>query len=126
MNLYLRPPVLCDVVIFTPKGRPATPEEESNRDAGCWGEKFFLVPSSNGVPFEVDFFGLDNGSDACSITRSNKKHREAATYNLLSVEANKIVYHPFERTLEASGNVVIEDESGEHHQDSATFEIRDG
>jgi hypothetical protein len=123
LNIYLRPPVMCDVSIITPSGRPATPEEMSSRDAGCWGEEFFEVPSADGVPFEVDLFGLKS-EIACR--NSKKQPREIATYNLLSVEADKVDYHPNERILEASGGVVIHDESGEHRKHSAIFEIRDG
>jgi hypothetical protein len=128
LDIQLRPPVLCDLGISTPGGLPATPEQESDRDTFCWGEKFFPVPSSDGVPFEVDLFGLvvDTGVDACSTDHSKTEHREFATFNLLSVHADKVIYHPNERILEASGNVVIADESDEHRKDSAKFEIGDG
>jgi hypothetical protein len=50
LDLQLRPPVICDVA--------TSPGGESGRDAVCWGEEFFPVPSSDGVPLEVDLFGL--------------------------------------------------------------------
>jgi len=126
LDIHLRPPVMCDVAIFTPGGRPATSEELSNRDAGCWGERFFPLPSADGVLFEVDLFGLVTDFDACSTSHSRGKHREFATYNLLSMEADKVAYHPNDRILEASGNAVIEDETGGHRRDSAKFKIGDG
>jgi hypothetical protein len=128
LDIQLRPPVGCSVAIFTPGGHLATPEQESERDTYCWGEKFFPAPSSDGVPFEVDLFGLvaDTGVDACSTNHSKTAHREFATFNLLSVHADKVIYHPGERILEASGNVVVADESGKRRKDSAKFEIGDG
>jgi hypothetical protein len=131
LNLNLRPPVMCDLAIITPNGQPATPERTSGRDQACWGEKSFQVPSADGVPFEVDLFGLDsgwnNGWDPCSTNHENKMpHREFATYNLLSVEANKIAYDENRRSLEARGDVVIEDESGEHKAQAITFYIQNG
>ena len=120
LDLQIRPPVICDIA--------TRPGEESGRDAVCWGEEFFPVPSSDGVPLEVDLFGLVlvTDHDACSFNHPRKEHREFATFNLLSVHADRVVYHPSERILEASGNVVIEDESGERRQGAARFEIGDG
>jgi hypothetical protein len=131
LNLNLRPPVMCDLAIITPNGQPATPEQTSGRDQACWGEESFQMPSADGVPFEVDLFGLDsgwsNGWDPCLPIHENKMpHREFATYNLLSVEADKITYDKNGRTLEARGDVVIEDESGEHKAQSITYYIQDG
>ncbi len=54
------------------------------------------------------------------------KTREFATYNLLSLEADNILYHPGEKILEASGDVLIDDESGEHKAHSTTLHIQDG
>ena len=116
LNIYVRPPMICDVA-------------ESGRDLGCWGEKFFPLPSSNGVPFEVDLFGLPSGSavDACSTAATTKtKHRESATYNLLGLEADEIVYDPSEKTLHATGDVVITDETGKRGVASVVFRLHDG
>jgi hypothetical protein len=113
LNLFLRPPVACNVAISTPDGRPATREEMDRRDAMCYREDYFQVPSADGAPFEVDLGCL-------------RTHRQFATYNLLSVWADKVAYHPSDRILEASGNAVIQDESGEHKADSVAFKIQDG
>jgi hypothetical protein len=127
LNIYLRPPVACDVVMATPGGRPPTPEEINDRDAGCFGEKFFPAPAVDGAPFEVNLFGLITSiGDACSAEPSGQKHRQFATYNLLSIEADEVAYDPLERILKASGNVVIHDQRGERHTRLAKFEIRDG
>jgi hypothetical protein len=86
LDIQLRPPMFCDI--------GATPEV---RAAFCWGEKFFPAPSSDGAPLEVDLFGLV----PCSINHPSKEHREFATFDLLSVHADNVVYHPSERILES-------------------------
>jgi hypothetical protein len=125
-NIYLPPPMLCDLMIATPSGQSATPEQQAAVHKACYGEEFFPVPSADGVPFEVDLGGLEESRESCSPTRVNKAAREFATYNALTVEADKVVYNPDARTLEASGSVVIEDESGKHKAHSITFHLEDG
>jgi lipopolysaccharide assembly outer membrane protein LptD (OstA) len=110
-------------MIATPGGRPATAEEISSADASCWGEKSFPMPSDN-IRFEVNLFGLANDTNACS--RRDKKGRQSATYNLLSLEADNVTYHSNDRVLEAKGNVAIENESGHQKAESVKFRIIDG
>jgi hypothetical protein len=114
-DVYLRPPVACDVL--------GTPEAGAKV---CWAEEFFQVPSADGVPYEVDLFNLHQYWVPCPAVQSNSHHREFATYNLLSIEADDVSYHPSEKILEASGNVVMQDESGEHKADSVRLRLQDG
>jgi hypothetical protein len=102
-----------------------TPEE---RAAMCWGEQFSQVPSAKGLTFEVDLFGLYNKLNwsPCETGQANSRHREFAAYNLLSIEADHIVYNQFEKTLAANGDVLIEDETGEHRAESVSFRLEDG
>jgi len=58
--------------------------------------------------------------------QANNRHRECATCNLLSVEADNVAYHPSEKILEASGNVLMKDESGAHKADSVRLHLEDG
>jgi TonB family protein len=124
VDIYLRPPVSCSVSILTPGGRQPTVAELASRDTTCYGEKSFPLPSADGAPFEVEVGGLDHSS--CSIGRAEKPTREYATYNLLSVQADNVVYHPQDRILEAHGDVVIEDESRQQRADTAVFHLEDG
>lgn len=127
LDLNLRPPVMCDLGILTPGGRPPTPEQLSSRDRACWGEEFFQVPSADRVPFEVDLFGLDHKvGHACSLVGVQQQHREFATYNLLTLQADEVAYDPAERTLTAHGAVQIGDESGQHKATSVTFYVYEG
>jgi hypothetical protein len=126
LDIYLRPPVMCDLFISTSGGRPPTQEQEEARDTACYGEEFFRVPSADGVPFEVDLGGLHEGWEPCSPWGVTGATRQFATYNLLSMQADNVAYHADKRLLEASGDVLIEDESGTHRADSVAFHIQDG
>jgi hypothetical protein len=116
-DIHLRPGP-CGSVWGTPKQRAAI----------CWGEESFQVPSADGVTFEIDLFGLYNkfGSTPCDTGQAKSSHREFATYNLLSIEADHVGYYPSEKILEASGDVVMQDESGEHKADSVRLRLQDG
>jgi hypothetical protein len=127
VDIYLPPPVLCDLQIFTHDGKSPTAEEEAGRTLQCYGEEYHSVPSADGVPFEVDLFGLEPASGGgCSLVKPKKVHREFATYNLFSLQGDRVAYHAAERTLEASGNVVFRDEAGEHRATWAMFHVEDG
>lgn len=124
VDIYLRPPVSCSVSILTPGGREPTVAELASRDTTCYGEKSFPLPSADGAPFEVELGGLDHTS--CSIGRTDKPTREYATYNLLSMQADSVIYHPQDRILEAHGDVVIEGASRGQRADAAIFHLEDG
>ena len=126
VDIYLPAPVMCDLVIVTRDGESPTPEQEADRTRACYGEEYHSVPSREGVPFEVDLSGLEPGANICSRAKANKMHREFATYNIFSVHADRVAYHAAERTIEAKGNVVFRDESGERTATAATFHVQDG
>jgi hypothetical protein len=121
LDIYIRPPIACSV--------RSTPEQTA---AVCWGEEFYEVPSRvpsevAGVPLEVNLFGRPNQYwTPCSMVEGKGRHREFATYNLLSIEADNVAYHPSEKILEASGDVLMQDESGEHEANSVRLRLRDG
>jgi hypothetical protein len=121
LDIYIRPPIACSV--------RGTPEQTA---AACWGEEFYEVPSGvplevAGAPLEVDLFGRPNQYwTPCSMVEGKGRHREFATYNLLSIEADNVAYHPSEKILEASGDVLMQDESGEHKANSVRLRLQDG
>jgi hypothetical protein len=126
VDIYLPAPVLCDLVIVTRNGKSPTPEQEADRTRDCYGEEYHSVPSRDGVPFEVDLSGLEPGVNFCPHAKSHTVHRQFATYNLFSVHADRVAYHVAERTIEAEGNVLFRDDTGEHGAKSATFQVQDG
>jgi len=117
LDLFVRPAVGC----------LAIREELEEAVDACHGQDFFPVPSDDGVPFELVTGGRNH--DLCSrLEGANKAacNREFATYNALTVQADKIVYNPRGWLLEASGNVVVEDGNLEYRRDSIRFFIGDG
>lgn len=121
VDIHLPAPVLCDEVIVTRDGESPTPEQEAGRTRDCYGEEYHSVPSRDGVPFEVDLSGLGPGAKNCPHA-----HREFATYNLFSVQADRVAYHAAGRAIEARGSVLFRDDTGEHRAPSATFHVQDG
>jgi hypothetical protein len=126
LNVHLRPPVMCDIRIMNPDRRPPTVEQLEERDTTCYGEKFVRVPSADGVPFEVDLGGLEGGREPCSLNGDNKAAPQFASYNLFSVEADKVTYDSEQAILSATGDVVVEDESGTHKATSVAFHVQEG
>jgi hypothetical protein len=119
---------VCDMHVFGRDGGPPTQEEKDQVKAWCAGEEFFSVPS-DGVTFEVHVWG---GRDfgACSLASNNStvcKHT-FATYNTLSVQADRVVFTPFPSggILEANGSVVANDSRREYRRNSIRFLIGGG
>jgi hypothetical protein len=108
-------------------GGPPTQDQQDHANAWCAGEEFFSVPSDS-VPFEVHVWGGSSFA-SCELVQlalgtpdnSVACKRAFATYNTLSVQADEVAYHPDQGILEAHGNVVTQDESGEHKAPSMTF-----
>jgi hypothetical protein len=117
---------LCDMHVFGRDGGPPTQEEKDQVKAWCAGEEFFSVPSDS-VPFEVHLWGGSKFA-ACSWVNDHGGvcKRAFATYNTLSVQADDITYDPAESILEAHGNVLTQDESGERKAASMIFYVHDG
>jgi hypothetical protein len=118
--------MFCTVMVGGRDGGPPTQEEKNHVKAWCAGEEFFSVPSDS-VPFEVHVWGGSKFA-ACSLVGDHSEgcKRAFATYNTLSVQADDITYDPGESILEAHGNVVTQDESGERKAPSMSFYVHDG
>jgi hypothetical protein len=123
--------MLCSISIIEPIGHPVTADERARIEMrSCRGEEFFPVPSADGVPFEVHIWGLNN-LGPCGRGKQSACGREYATYNLFSVQADKVAYDPRSGILEASGDVVIDKDSGDSHVGPTTlrritFKIENG
>ncbi len=125
-DISLPQSILCTLIVLGADGGPATQEEQDHAHAWCAGEEFFPVPS-DGVPFEVHVWGGSKFA-ACSVVSNHSLgcRRAFATYNTLSVQADDITYDPYRTILEAHGNVVAQDESGERKASAMTFYVHDG
>jgi len=127
LDLFVRPAVGCGgVMILTSDGRPPTREQVEQKNEFCAGQEFFPVPSADGVPFEVLIGGLCDPPGVFHGINEPACKNEFATYNLLTMRADSIVYRPTERTLDANGNVVVTDESGETKARSMILYLQDG
>ena len=104
------------------------PEDAKN---ACGGNDRFPAPSEASEPFEVSIdyptrrpsgSGYVYGGD-----RANSLGQVSIAYNLFSLEADKVIYDVKNRTIAATGNVVVADGSGtKRHADSLGFRIEDG
>jgi hypothetical protein len=133
-TLYFARPT-CDIAVINKSGELTTQEQrEKASQNACGGEDYFPYPSQNGVPFQLYVQypkrlpterGYIYSSDTIYDTEAPVPVFVA--YNLFSLEANKVIYDAKSRTIEASGNVVVLDESGATKRaDSMTFNIENG
>jgi hypothetical protein len=121
----------CDVQVSNSSG--AAPTADQLKDAVrlfCTREEFLPVPASDGTPFEV-YFRYGNRTPAHEIytytSQEHLAHQVFVAYNLFSLLADDVVYDAAQRTLEASGNVVVIRETAETERaDNISFELEDG
>lgn len=98
----------------------------------CGGEDSFTVPSKDGTPFQIyiRYPQRQNTDRGCLYTSSKIAEPGVpvfVAYNLFSLEADKVFYDVKNRTIAATGNVVVADGSGTtRHADSLGFRIEDG
>jgi hypothetical protein len=93
---------------------------------------FCSIPSQDGVPFRLyvsyakrvrsDNYYYDHAGD----DEPPYEDSVFVAYNLFSLKADSAHYDMENRKLEASGNVVAEDESGLHRAYSMTFKFENG
>jgi hypothetical protein len=92
---------------------------------------FFSIPSEDGEPFRlyISYVKRVRSDYYYDYTGDNEPPYEDfvfAAYNLFSLQANTVHYDMESRRLEAHGNVVVEDESGQHRAYSMTFRFENG
>lgn len=124
-NLYLEP-ATCDNTVR------GAPEEQSRqpKDA-CGGEDVFPVPSTYGMPWElhISFPQRQTNGDSYVYSTNNVTRPGVPvvlTYNLCSLEADKVSYDAKRRMITASGVVVTQDGTGKTHRgDSMNFVLSD-
>lgn len=125
-DISLPQAIFCTMTVEGPHGGPPTQEQRDHAKAWCAGEEFFSVPSDS-VPFEVHVWGGSSFASCAFVgDHSGVCKRAFATYNTLSVQADDITYDPGESILEAHGDVVTQDESGERNAPAMTFYVHNG
>lgn len=133
LNITLYPErCCCDIVVR--RGAEETPEQlaSTEKDA-CGGEDSFPIPSEDGVPFQVYIRYpkrtlTDRGYVYSGDQITTNSHVPArAEYNLFTLEAEHILYYAEHQKLEASGHVVVVDESGKsQNPNSMIFKLENG
>jgi Carboxypeptidase regulatory-like domain len=121
----------CDIVVVGASGHTATPQEwAAAKKELCLHEEFLPSPSNEGAPFQL-YFRYEHRTLADNIYayKGEKNTREPVfvAYNLFSLQADEVIYDAKNRIINASGSVVVVDESGAtQYGDSMNFKIENG
>ena len=96
-----------------------------------YGEEFLPVPSKAGVPFQVYVRYTKRASMGDSLDYAGEKtpYEDPVfiAYNLFSLRADHVIFNMKRKTLDASGNVVVSDETGTvQRAESVSLNIEDG
>jgi hypothetical protein len=126
LNVTLYPMrISCDLVV------DAEHWEEVAK-AVCGGEDFF-PDSSDGDDFHQIYIrypgrkATDAGYVYGSANPGGAEMPVLVEYNLFSLQADQVIYDSKARTIEASGDVIVTEESGAaQHADSLTFKMENG
>jgi len=107
----------CDLTVVSNDGGTPTPGDlKAAEKEFCLREDSFPTPSRDGVPYQVLIrYGNHNASgDTYSYTGEKAPNHDPVfvAYNLFSLQAETVVYDAKDRTLRATGNVVVADQSG--------------
>jgi len=117
----------CDMVVVS-----SDPEQrEADWRRLCFHEEFFAVPTKEEIPFElyVQYGKRSVEGDLYAYTGDQILHYDQVfiAYNMFSLLADRIIYDVKTRTVQATGNVVVTDESGGlRRTNSASFRMEDG
>jgi hypothetical protein len=117
----------CDLVVV-----PATPQNLAAAEKEfCLHEDVFPISSRNGAPFQLYIRYVKHMDIAGRYTYTGQKIPNEdpvfVAYNLFSLRADRVTYDEKSGMIEASGNVVVVDESGKpQHADYASFKVEDG
>jgi hypothetical protein len=116
-----------DMVITDSSGGPPTDAEIYAATESCRHEDLFpLSPHRDQLQLSIQYETRAKTANAFSYSGASREDPVSLAYNLLSLRADRVVYHAREKTLEAQGNVVMEDESGKRRADAVAFRLEDG
>ena len=131
VTLYPDPPD-CDTFVSTLVSPSETYtrglDADDYRDA-CGGRDDLPIPSKDGTSFDllIQYGSRQRSASENTYSSYIRLGPVFVAYDLFSLEADKVVYDIKNRTIAASGNVVVSDGSGTtRHADSLGFRIEDG
>jgi hypothetical protein len=123
----------CDPVfsrLASPDGTPKTPAPTQDDYSDVCGGRDYLPITSEDNPtldllIQYSFRRRSDGEN--TYVGYDARGPVFVAYNLFTLTANKVVYDAKNRTIAASGNVVVVDGSGKtQHADSIRFKIENG
>jgi len=96
-----------------------------------YGEEFLPAYSMDGLPFQLYVRYTRRASIDGSLDYRGEKspHEDPVfvAYNLFSLQADHVIFNAKRKTLEASGNVFVSDESGTTQRaESVSLKMEDG
>lgn len=96
-----------------------------------YGEEFLPASSKDGIPFQlyVRYTKRASIDDSLDYTGEESPYEDPVfvAYNLFSLQADHVIFNVKRKTLEASGNVVVSDETGSvQRAKSISLNIEDG
>ena len=128
LNVSLLVASTCDPVIIG----PATGQDWAAAEKEfCQHEDFFEAPSTDGVPYQVYIRYVKRSAvgdrHSYASAKFPNEDRVFLVYNLFSLQADEVAYDEKSRTVEASGNVIVDDETGTSPPvQSLTFKMIEG
>jgi hypothetical protein len=115
-----------DMVIISGSGRPPTDAEIYAATESCRHEDLFPWSNDGGhFQLSIQFETRIRAADAYSYSGASREDPVSVAYNLFSLHADRVVYNAKEKTMEARGDVVMEDEYGKRSADAITFKLED-
>jgi hypothetical protein len=116
-----------DMVITNSSGGPPTDAEIYTATESCRHEDLFpLSPDRDQLQISIQYESRAETADVVSYRGASREDPVSLAYNLFSMCADRVVYNATAKTLEAQGNVVVEDESGKRRADAMAFRLEDG
>jgi hypothetical protein len=116
-----------DMVITNSSGRPPTDAEIYAATESCRHEDLFpLSPRRDQLQLSIQYETRAETANVFSYSGASREDPVSLAYNLFSLRADRVVYNAREKTLEAQGNVVMEDEPGKRRADAIAFRLEGG
>ena len=109
-------------------GGGSAEEQQQLYQDSCGGADSFPAPSREGVPFRLDIrYGRRERGDGSILYGKGVVDRPVlVTYNLFALQAGSVTYDEKSRIVSASGDILIEDQFGQSHTETAAFKIENG
>lgn len=115
--------------LASPDGTPKSPAPtQDDYNDVCGGRDYLPIPSEHDLTFDLLVqYSNRQRADGKNTYRHDARGPVFVAYNLFSLEADKVTFDVKNRTIAASGNVVVADGSGTtRHADSMGLRIEDG